>query len=91
MDLALEFGMTAKGLGRVMTKRELERWRLYAGRRMLPGRRVELLLAQIAMLIAQTMGGNKEARLTDFLFDPMDDDDGADVADVFGFNPLQKG
>ena len=59
---------------------------------MLPQRRLELYLAQIAMLIAKTMGGAQNVRLTDFMFDPA----GPDIADemtpeeeaeAFGFRP----
>lgn len=45
----------------------------HAQRYMLPFRRFEVYLAQIAMLIAQTMGGAKNVTLKDFLFDPPDE------------------
>jgi hypothetical protein len=80
MDLALHLGMTAGGLKATMTEREFVAWQVYAGRRMLPWRRVELALAQVAQLIAQTMGGVKGSKLADFLFDPKPDDEGADEA-----------
>lgn len=93
MDLALELGTTANALSRVMTERELHEWALYVRRRMLPQRRLELLLAQVALLIAKTMGGVKDAKLSDYLFDPSEEltDEGdaeeftaEDVAAMFG-------
>lgn len=90
MDLALHLGMTAGGLKRVMSEREFQQWQGYAARRMLPGRRLELLLAQVSMLIAQTMGGAKNVALRDFMFEPREqepDNDGElsaeDVAAFF--------
>ena len=73
MTLALEFG---RPLGEIkqMPQREFVRWMAYSARKGLPSRRVELYLAQIAWLIAQTMGGAKESTLADFLFDEATDD-----------------
>lgn len=75
-----------------MTEREFRGWQQYAARRMLPTRRLEFYLAQIAMLIAKTTGNQPEATLADYLFDP--DDDGSDdpddedaVREAFGFSP----
>lgn len=42
----------------------------YAARRRWPGRRVELLLAQVSMVLARVNGN--DASLQDFLFDPVD-------------------
>ena len=95
MDLALHLGMTEAGLRRAMSERELLRWGQYAQRRMLPWRRVELLLAQIALVTAKAMGAAKDATLEDFLFDPApidaerDEDgdalpDANDIAAFFG-------
>lgn len=47
--------------------------RHYAAKRMLPQRRTELYLAQISMWLVRVMGGNKDAVMTDFMFDPPDD------------------
>jgi hypothetical protein len=102
MDLALHLGMTEAGLRRAMSERELQRWGQYVQRRMLPWRRMELLLAQIALVVAKTMGGAKDAALDDFLFDPppldaeLDDDgdavpDAADLAAFFGATVVTKG
>lgn len=75
-----------------MTEREFRGWQQYAARRMLPTRRMEFYLAQIAMLIAKTMGNQQGATLADYLFDP--DDDGSDpddeleaAKDAFEFSP----
>lgn len=68
-------------------------WQRYAARRMLPQRRIELYLAQIAMLIATTMGGATGKALTDFMFDPPPDeppepaDDFEAAAQFFKFRP----
>lgn len=53
-----------------MTENELRDWQAYAARFMLPSRRMQLQLALIAQMIAVTMGGAKNAKLSDFLFDP---------------------
>lgn len=95
MDMALHLGMTEAGLRHAMTEQELRRWGWYAERRMLPMRRIELLLAQIALAVAKAMGGATDATLEDFLFDPepiggeTDEDgdalpDADDIAAFFG-------
>lgn len=94
MDLALHLGFTADGLKRAMTEREFGAWQVYARDRMLPWRRVELYLAQIAMYIATAMGGAKNGGLEQFMFDrkpeidqaAQDDDEmtAEDVAAFFG-------
>ena len=96
-DLALHLGMTAGQLSRSLTVREFGDWQRYAGTRMLPLRRIELYLAQIAYWIAGT-GGAKDASLQDFMFDSIGDDagdvDGDDLdqaIDFFGFAPVKKG
>lgn len=99
MDLALHMGMTAGGLSRAMSERELMDWQRYAARRMLPMRRIELYLAQIAMVAAKAMGGAKDAKLSDFLFDPEPDAEPEDIEEAsvdeakafFGFSPRKKG
>jgi hypothetical protein len=99
MDLALQIGMTADGLKRAMTEREFRQWVRYAGRRMLPQRRIEMYLAQIAQVIVRTMGGRPAAELAEFLFDPQPDpgDDmdteatsAEDVAAFFGASVHRK-
>jgi len=66
-------------------------WQRYAARKMLPSRRLELYLAQIAYLIVCTNGGGAGKSISDFMFDPADttqDDDeeltAEDVAEYFG-------
>lgn len=41
---------------------------------MLPQRRLELLLAQVSLVLAKIMGGDKTSTLSDFLFDPKNAD-----------------
>jgi len=70
MDMALELGLPADSLARTMTLQELLQWQTYARRRLLPSRRIEFYLAQIAQLIAITMGGASKAKLADFMLQP---------------------
>lgn len=79
-----------------MSESELTEWAAFANQRMLPQRRLELYLAQIAMMVAVHAGGVKNAKLTDYMFDPVSeaDDDEASVEEAvafFGFNPINKG
>jgi hypothetical protein len=87
---------------RSMSLADLQLYQRYTARRGFPGRRVELLLAQVALVLAQ-VNGNKDARLSHFLFDPPADDlPGSDepplsaeqaaqqVADFFGFAPRKR-
>lgn len=88
MDLSLALGRPLDDL----TERDFARWSRYARRRMLPQRRIELYLAQIAMLIAQTMGGSNSG-LSDFLFDPKPEPNEIDVEEVrkaFGYKPSKR-
>lgn len=81
-----------------MTELEFSEWQTYAARRMLPQRRLELYLAQIAMMIAVYSGGVKNAKLSDYMFDPSpsSSDDQTNEASVeeaiafFGFSPRNK-
>lgn len=52
MDLALELGMTVGDLKRRMTVAELAEWYAYARKKLLPTRRIEHYLAQIAQVQA---------------------------------------
>lgn len=93
MDLALELGMTADGLSRTMTERELREYQGYASRRMLPSRRLELYLAQIAFVVVKAAGGAQNATLKDFMFDRIEEDpdlDAEDVATFFGGTVVRK-
>jgi len=49
---------------------DLALYQNYAARRRWPGRRLELLLAQVSMVLARVNGN--DASLQDFLFDPVD-------------------
>ena len=65
MDLALELGFrTVAQLKREMTTGELRQWQTYARKRWLPGRRIELLLANLARM---TAGADS---IAPFVFDP---------------------
>lgn len=61
--------MTVDALRHAMTERELRRWMLYASQRRLPTRRIEFYFAQVAYLIAKTMGASTANSFTDFLID----------------------
>jgi len=97
MDLALHLGSTVGGLSKVMTERELGDWAEYARTNLLPMRRIEWALAQIALLIATTMGGAKDMKITDFMLDTSEADEPADDPEevaaqaraFFGFNPTK--
>ena len=92
MDLALELGMTEGALRRSMTENELRSWQVYAAKRMLPTRRMEMLLAQIAQIVHASVGGAKDRSLADYLFDPVEtigdqgdlEPDLDDLAEFFG-------
>jgi hypothetical protein len=78
-----------------MSESEFFDWQLYAQKRMLPQRRLELYLAQIAMMVAVHAGRMANAKLADFMFDPQpatDQDDGEasveEAAAFFGFKPI---
>lgn len=100
MDLALELRQPVDTLMREMTEREFWAWVRYAERKMLPQRRIELYLAQIAYLIACTMGGAENVTLADYLFDPktpeqqdaeISDEDVEELKMAIGFRPQRKG
>jgi hypothetical protein len=55
---------------RDMSADDLALYQQYTSKRGFPGRKVELLLAQVSQIMAQTMGGAKNTKLSDFLFDP---------------------
>jgi len=67
-DLALELGCTVATLERSMSEREFRQWIAYASKRLLPTRRLEAYLAQVASVLAQT-AGNSDLTLVDFLLD----------------------
>src|SRR5262249_34982861 len=67
MDLALELGMTKNELSLRMTEGELQGWMRYGVKRSFPTRRVEMYLAQLAMVVARSAGA--EVKLGDFILD----------------------
>jgi hypothetical protein len=78
-----------------MTEGEFADWQTYAAHRMLPFRRLQMQLAQVALVIAQ-VNGAKDLRLKDFLFDPEPELGAAEEmtadeeADFFDFRPVNK-
>lgn len=72
-----------------MPLRELALYQQYAAKRLLPARRQSFQLAKVAMLIDQTMGGAKNVKLADYLFEAVDEIEipEDEAADFFGFNP----
>lgn len=96
VDLSFELGQPLSVL-RDMSADDLAVYRRYIAHKGLPSRRVELLLAQSAMMIAQTMGGAKNVKLSDFLFDPVPDAPEQEqeltveeIRAMHGFNPVKK-
>lgn len=81
---------------RGMSRADLHLYQRYTARRMFPGRRIEKLLAQVSMVLAQLHG--QKAALADFLFDPPpeeDDDapaapDPEAVASALNFTPRKR-
>lgn len=93
-SLALHLGRPVDELARSITEAELRRWMRYAGRHGLPLQRIELMLAQLSMVIARSMG-SKKARTADFLLKAQEElppnvtrIEAARMA--FGFNPRKK-
>ena len=94
MSLALHLGMTEEGLLRSMTEAELHRWMQFAGRHQLPLRRMELMFAQLSMVIAR-FAGSKNAKAADFLLKaPEEEPEDATPIDAmkraFKFSPRPK-
>lgn len=101
MDLALHLGMTAGGLSSCMPEAELREWQDYARRRLLPMRRIELYLAQLALVCARAGGMKRkngtELQTIDFLLDPSEHEEEAedeitvdDVVAQFGGRVYRK-
>ena len=70
MDLSFSLGLPLSELRR-MPLADLQIYERYTARRRFPGRRIEMLLAQVALVLAQ-VNGNEHLSLQDFLFDPQD-------------------
>lgn len=96
MNLALHLGGSVDDLARSMTEAELQRWTVFVRRNSLPFRRLELLLAQVAMQIDRTMGGAKNVKLKDYMLKDPDEELPANVTRIedkrkaFGWNPHKK-
>lgn len=97
MDLALHLGGSVESLTRSMTEAELQQWALYAQKRSLPFARLELLLAQLSMIVARTMGGAKNAKVEDFMLREIEDAElPSNVTRIeaarkaFGFSPRKR-
>ncbi len=85
MDLELALGRPIAN----MPERTFMCWWHYSLKKALPQRRIELYLAQIAMLIARMNGS--DATLQDFLFDPPDDEPDLDALKAaFDFKPANQ-
>lgn len=92
MDLAIALGQPGHhALARRMTEAEFVEWQHYASKRMLPQRRMELYLAQIAYHIDR-LNGARNRTLQDYLFDPVDDREptAEDEIEFFGFAPRRR-
>lgn len=88
--MAFELGRTPQELKETLLASDYDLIGHYTNKRYLPSRRIELQLARVCQLIAQTMGGAKNAKLSDFLFDPIEvatQDEIEDIKNYFGFKP----
>jgi len=95
IDLSFALGVPIDTL-RTMSAVDLELYQQYTAKRMFPGRRVELLLAQIAHAVAVTMGGATNTKLSDYLFDPEPEAQDKpqltveEIRAMHGFNPIKR-
>ena len=90
MDLALHLGTPVDSLRRTMTERELLWWAEYRRKNWLPLQRIEWYLARLTQVIAVTMGGMEDAKLSEFMLDlaPKSDDvTQEDMEQIFGKAP----
>lgn len=69
---------------RGMPLADLNLYQRYTARRGFPGRRAELLLAQVALVLAR-VNGNQGADISDFLMDPEDEPADPAQRDLRGF------
>lgn len=84
-------------LAQVMTEAELQDWERYAERHQLPHRRMELYMAQIALVVAVSFGGRDNLTLADFLIRPEEVNTTPDAeptaeeeAEFFEFRPRSR-
>lgn len=82
--------MTVAQLMRTMTEAEFQGWQAYAARRLLPTRRQELYLAQIATVVARVNGNDQT--MSDFLIQPAEDEPASeeDLKRELGFSPVNR-
>lgn len=75
-----------------MTESDLGLFASYARKRYLPHRRLEIMLARLCMYMDAYMGGVKNAKLANYLLDPVieevDDLSDNELKEYFGFNPI---
>lgn len=95
MDLALHLGRPVEELLKTMTEAELHDWNRLSRRRGLPWQRIELLLAQLTLVIARSMGGAKNAKVADFMLTEVEEipDNVTPIERArlaFGFNPRKR-
>lgn len=96
MELALHLGGSVESMTQSMTEDELQRWTLYARRHSFPFRRIELLLAQLTLVVARSMGGAKNAKVQDFMLQEPEDELPSNVTRIeaarkaFGFAPRNR-
>lgn len=93
MDLALALGQPGHhALARRMTEAEFREWQDYASKRMLPQRRIELYMAQLAYYMDR-LNGARNRSIEDYLFDPVSPDaesTAEDEVEFFGFAPKRR-
>lgn len=73
-----------------MAESEFRDWQFYVAKRNLPSRRIELMLAQLCMLVHTTMGGAEGVTLSDYLLDPVPEPTAEDEIEFFEFRPYKK-
>lgn len=93
--------MTHAQLTREMTERELKQWKKFRKQALFPLERIELYLAQVAQVVAGSMGA-RGAKLADYIIELRDPDEDHDEAaaptevdvkalqKVFEFKPRRK-
>ena len=92
IDLSFEFGKLPNELAAEMPEADLHMMHLYSQRRLLPQRRLEIMLARLCMYMDAYMGGAKNVKVSDYLLDYVEEEEmsGEEVAEYFGFNPINK-
>lgn len=91
IDLSFELGIPAHELAERLPESEFVLYQIYAGKRMLPTRRMEMHLAQLTRVLANVHGN--EMSTADYLFDVRDETVQATAEEAkayFGFAPRKK-